>query len=100
MLRRAVVRSRSCSLITSGGSPSTATPSRSGCPAEPTMTAARTRDVILVGGMPRSGTYLMRAILAAHPDVAMFPGELPVWRDFAPAYPENLSGAETRARLI
>ena len=38
---------------------------------------------IFVGGMPRSGTSLMRDILGSHPDVAMFFGELPLWRELA-----------------
>ena len=38
---------------------------------------------IFVGGMPRSGTSLMRDILGSHPDVAMFLGELPLWRELA-----------------
>jgi hypothetical protein len=35
---------------------------------------------IVVAGVPRSGTSLMRDLLGSHPDVAMFPGELPLWR--------------------
>lgn len=56
---------------------------------------------IFVGGMPRSGTSLMRAILDAHPEVAMFPGELPLWRRLAPAHAgRDLSRADERERLI
>lgn len=49
-----------------------------GPPAPPLPDAA-----ILVGGIPRSGTSLMRDILGSHPDVAMFPAELPFWRVLA-----------------
>jgi hypothetical protein len=42
----------------------------------------------------------MRLILASHPDVAMFPGELPLWREIAPAYaPGDLSRADGRRLL-
>jgi hypothetical protein len=41
---------------------------------------------IFVGGMPRSGTSLMRDILGSHPDVAMFVSELPLWRELAAAH--------------
>jgi hypothetical protein len=33
---------------------------------------------ILIGGVARSGTSLMRDIVGSHPDVAMFPSELPI----------------------
>jgi hypothetical protein len=39
-------------------------------------------DPIFVGGMQRSGTSLMRAIIGSHPDVAMFEWDLPLWTDF------------------
>lgn len=56
---------------------------------------------ILVGGMPRSGTSLMRDILGSHPDVAMFPGELPLWRELAAAHAgRSLARAEDRDALI
>jgi hypothetical protein len=43
----------------------------------------------------------MRLILASHPDMAMFPGELPLWRGIAPAHARSdLSRAEARQRLI
>ena len=56
---------------------------------------------IFVGGMPRSGTSLMRDILGAHPDVAMFFGELPLWRELASAHAgRSLARAEDRDALI
>ncbi len=56
---------------------------------------------IFVGGMPRSGTSLMRLILGLHPDVAMFPGELPLWREIAPAHASaDLARPEARQRLV
>jgi hypothetical protein len=56
---------------------------------------------IFVGGMPRSGTSLMRDILGSHPDVAMFPGELPLWRELAWVHAgRNLARAEHRDALI
>jgi hypothetical protein len=51
--------------------------------------------------MPRSGTSLMRDILGAHPEVAMFPGELPLWRELAAAHARrDLARAEDRDALI
>ncbi len=56
---------------------------------------------VFVVGMPRSGTTLMRVILNSHPDVAMFPGEFPLWRDVAPAHAHrDLSRADERWPLI
>ena len=56
---------------------------------------------IFVGGMPRSGTSLMRDILGAHPDVAMFFGELPLWRELAAAHAGgDLARAADRDALI
>ncbi len=56
---------------------------------------------IFVGGMPRSGTSLMRDILGSHPDVAMFFGELPLWRELAPAHAgRSLARAADRDALI
>jgi hypothetical protein len=56
---------------------------------------------IFVTGMPRSGTSLMRGILGSHPDVAMFPGELPLWREIARAHAHrDLSRAGERERVI
>lgn len=56
---------------------------------------------IFVGGMPRSGTSLMRDILGSHPDVAMFFGELPLWRELAAAHAGgNLARAADRDALI
>ena len=56
---------------------------------------------IFVGGMPRSGTSLMRDILGSHPDVAMFFGELPLWRELASAHAgRSLARAADRDALI
>lgn len=56
---------------------------------------------IFVGGMPRSGTSLMRNILGSHPDVAMFFGELPLWRELAAAHVgRSLARAADRDALI
>ena len=56
---------------------------------------------IFVGGMPRSGTSLMRDILGSHPDVAMFFGELPLWRELAAAHAgRSLARAADRDALI
>src|SRR4029077_10706373 len=53
------------------------------------------------GGMPRSGTSLMRNILGSHPDVAMFFGELPLWRELAAAHVgRSLARAADRDALI
>ena len=71
-------------------------------PAAPSALDGRPLDpAIFVGGMPRSGTSLMRAILAAHPDVAMFPGELPLWSQLARAHAgQDLSRPPARERLV
>src|SRR5947208_324806 len=71
-------------------------------PAPPSALDGRPLDpAIFVGGMPRSGTSLMRAILAAHPDVAMFPGELPLWSQLARAHAgQDLSRPAARGRLV
>ena len=56
---------------------------------------------IFVGGMPRSGTSLMRDIIGSHPDVAMFVGELPLWRELAAAHAgRSLARAADRDALI
>ena len=58
-------------------------------------------DPIFVGGLPRSGTSLMRDIIGSHPDVTMYPTELPLWRIIAVQFArEDLSRRETRARLV
>ena len=36
-------------------------------------------DPIFIGGMQRSGTSLMRAMIGSHPDVAIFEWDLPLW---------------------
>jgi hypothetical protein len=37
---------------------------------------------VIIGGMERSGTSLVRAILGSHPDLAIFQWDLPLWRRF------------------
>ena len=39
-------------------------------------------DPIFIGGMQRSGTSLMRAIVGSHPDIAIFEWDLPLWTYF------------------
>jgi hypothetical protein len=41
-----------------------------------------TEAPIFIGGMQRSGTSLMRAIIGSHPDVAIFEWDLPLWTCF------------------
>jgi hypothetical protein len=68
---------------------------------DPSVSGQPRDAAIFVGGMPRSGTTLMRVILASHPDVAMFPGELPLWRELAPAHAgRSLARAADRNALI
>jgi hypothetical protein len=37
---------------------------------------------IFIGGMQRSGTSLLRAIIGSHPDVAIFEWDLPLWTKY------------------
>lgn len=37
---------------------------------------------VIIGGVERSGTSLLRAILGSHPDLAIFQWDLPLWRKF------------------
>src|SRR5262245_8536139 len=56
---------------------------------------------IFVGGIPRSGTSLMRDVLGSHPDVAMFPGELPLWRVFGAEWAgRDANRLDVRRRLV
>jgi len=58
-------------------------------------------EAVFIGGMPRSGTSLMRDIIGSHPDVAMFPGELPVTTLLAGAFPEPFPpGKDEIERLV
>jgi Sulfotransferase family len=72
-----------------------------GTQAGPAVTGPPRDAAIFVGGLPRSGTSLMRDILGSHPDVAMFLGELPLWRELASAHAgRNLARAADRDALI
>ncbi|HEV8438214.1 MAG TPA: sulfotransferase [Methylomirabilota bacterium] len=56
---------------------------------------------VFIGGVPRSGTSLMRAILASHPQIAIPAAELPLWRHFHQRYGrEDLSRPDVRRRLV
>ena len=58
-------------------------------------------NAIFVGGIPRSGTSLMRDIIGSHPDVAMFPSELPLWRIIAVEFArQDPSQREVQVRLV
>ncbi|HYB42129.1 MAG TPA: sulfotransferase, partial [Candidatus Methylomirabilis sp.] len=58
-------------------------------------------EAVFVGGLPRSGTSLMRDIIGAHPDVAMFPGELPVTTLLAGTFPAPFPrGGDEIERLV
>ena len=64
-------------------------------------TSALPDEAIFVGGIPRSGTSLMRDIVGAHPDVAMFPSELPLWRVIAVEFAGQDPGRrDVRTRLV
>ena len=41
---------------------------------------------VFIGGLQRSGTSLMRAIIGSHPDIAIYPSDLPLWTDFYNRY--------------
>ena len=56
---------------------------------------------IFVGGLPRSGTSLMRIIIGNHPDVAMFFEDLPLWGRFYRNYKnKDFSKEKNRIELI
>jgi len=58
-------------------------------------------EAIFIGGIPRSGTSLMRDIIGSHPDVAMFPSELPLWRLIAIQFArQDPSQREVQVRLV
>jgi hypothetical protein len=58
-------------------------------------------EAIFIGGIPRSGTSLMRDIVGAHPDVAMFPSELPLWRVIAVEFAGQAPARrDVQARLV
>lgn len=41
---------------------------------------------IIIGGLQRSGTSLIRAVVGSHPDIAIFQWDLPLWIKFYPIY--------------
>lgn len=41
---------------------------------------------VFIGGLQRSGTSLMRAIIGSHPDIAIYPLDLPLWTEFYNRY--------------
>ncbi len=41
---------------------------------------------IIIGGLQRSGTSLIRAVIGSHPDIALFQWDLPLWIKFYPIY--------------
>ncbi len=41
---------------------------------------------IFIGGLHRSGTSLVRAVVGSHHDIALFPWDLPLWTYFYPKY--------------
>lgn len=56
---------------------------------------------IFIGGMQRSGTSLMRAIVGSHPDVAMFEWDLPLWTRIYHSFKlQDLDELSVRANLI
>jgi Sulfotransferase family len=56
---------------------------------------------IFLGGLHRSGTSLLRGILGSHPDVAIYPSDLPLWTQFYEQYrTQNLNSWETRKQLL
>jgi hypothetical protein len=56
---------------------------------------------VLIGGLHRSGTSLMRAILGSHPDLAIYQKDLPLWRQFYDRYKnKDLNIPEHQNQLI
>ena len=56
---------------------------------------------IFIGGLHRSGTSLMRAIIGSHPTVAIYQTDLPLWRKFYNRYKDlDLNDANIREQLI
>ncbi|HBL10559.1 MAG TPA: hypothetical protein DD379_03955, partial [Cyanobacteria bacterium UBA11162] len=56
---------------------------------------------IFIGGLHRSGTSLMRAIIGSHPTVAIYQTDLPLWRKFYNRYKDlDLNDPNIREQLI
>jgi hypothetical protein len=56
---------------------------------------------IFIGGLQRSGTSLMRAILGSHPTLAIYKSDLPLWTKFYKQYKDsNLNDLDFRVRLL
>lgn len=41
---------------------------------------------IIIGGLPRSGTSFVRALIGSHPDIAIYKWELPFWTQIYPKF--------------
>lgn len=58
---------------------------------------------VFIGGLERSGTSLMRAVIGSHPEVAIFQYDLPLWRKIFALYghdPLSFDDAETLVHKI
>lgn len=56
---------------------------------------------IIIGGMHRSGTSLIRGLLGSHPDLAIWPNDLFFWRKLAKDFRgEDFRRASVRERLV
>ena len=56
---------------------------------------------IFIGGMQRSGTSLLRAIIGSHPDVAIFQYDLQLWKIFYERYKDtNLDKSSNLTQLL
>jgi hypothetical protein len=55
---------------------------------------------VIIGGVERSGTSLLRAILGSHPDLAIFQWDLPLWRQFYHEYKDRDLSLEDCRELV
>ncbi|MDY7014690.1 MAG: sulfotransferase [Cyanobacteriota bacterium] len=59
------------------------------------------KQPIFIGGLHRSGTSLIRAILGSHPDIAIYSSDLPLWTKFYEKYQAlDLNDPQARQMLI
>jgi hypothetical protein len=66
-----------------------------------TVQCGITDPAIIIGGMHRSGTSLIRGLLGSHPDLAIWPNDLFFWRELAKDYvDQDLREASVRERLV